>query len=728
MLRRSRVSLLLSVVHIARGSGGKVGQHAPSCACATASKNAHWLGQALHTTRLVKEDVVEVRQRAHAILSTATLENVTGSEVRSVLEGLRNSGSVSDLFMQKQILNKVHPYVSDAAKANDYQSLMRGLLRKQQTVAALELLSDMKQQNINPGVIMYNILVQHFRKQGNYHQVEALFADMKQMGIEPDQFTYNQLIKMYCDKQELGGAYQIYQDLLRARVKPNSHIYNALLSGCLVAGDQRLGVSLIHNIRASKTRIDTLLLNSIVKFLGTVTNDFDAAFEAYQELPARFTDAQPDIITYNIMLDLVRRFQRNDKKAMILSEIHETGLKPTQHTLHILLKDEMQSGHVDNVTKLLRDMDQQGVPVDDKILNDVMTYLCEQTAFSTAFQLWDEIGWKIHYEPNGRTYHAMFASFAKAGDSDMAEKLFHRLFEQRKPLTNQKNDKPKQSKPTTSIYTNLMLAYIRAGKPQSAMKVYYSIQDSLFTDSPIVPVDSIFYSSLIQAFSKSAQNTSLSREEQNKEMSTALQIFTDMRNRKLPVDKTIYTQLLSTAGKLGDAEIVRQLHKLIKVDMSLDPDISIYNAIMNAYNWTGQQSEVIDVWETIQFSGLEMQIDQASVSIVLDACGHNNMGYKAKAIWNELRRQQFPLHRNNWTSYVEALCRMGPKSWSSAQLLVKDRMIREVGLDKKTVQTLLSFARKYNLDDTATASVRQMVVDAFDEVTAEEWVKRDDAL
>jgi hypothetical protein len=151
--------------------------------------------------------------------------------------------------------------------------------------------------------------------------------------------------------------------------------------------------------------------------------------------------------------------------------------------------------------------------------------------------------------------------------------------------------------------------------------------------------------------------------------------------------------------------------------MYLDPDIAIYNSLMDAYNRTDDGETVLDIWQTLSMPASYSDItpDQTSVSIVFDSCGHNGFVSRANMIWKYLKRSQFKLNTNNYNSYIECLCRENGRSgWDQARQLVDEEMAipnkplrGKPTMDEKTVNTLISFAKKKGFEASEIKSLEQ---------------------
>lgn len=151
-------------------------------------------------------------------------------------------------------------------------------------------------------------------------------------------------------------------------------------------------------------------------------------------------------------------------------------------------------------------------------------------------------------------------------------------------------------------------------------------------------------------------------------------------------------------------EHIQRIHTLLKLDTNLTPDTGLLNALMNAYGHAGALENALAIWDQIRPAAR----DGASISIILDALGYAGPSAlpRAKQLWKTLRQKQGSrLNVNHYTSWVEALCRMG--EFEEAERVVFVDMKDKVRPDEKTLRTLVSFAWRVGKQAEVLENVRR---------------------
>ncbi|KAG9083132.1 hypothetical protein FS749_006271 [Ceratobasidium sp. UAMH 11750] len=183
----------------------------------------------------------------------------------------------------------------------------------------------------------------------------------------------------------------------------------------------------------------------------------------------------------------------------------------------------------------------------------------------------------------------------------------------------------------------------------------------------------------------------------------------------LPVESDAHLASVHNAHVL---EHIQRIHTLLKLDTNLTPDTTLLNALMKAYGHAGSLDGALAVWDQMKRPGSRGGWDNASVSIIVDALGRGgrNALPRARQLWDGLRwRHGAQLNTNNYTSWVEALCRMG--EFEDAERVVyvdmRDGANPRIRPDEKTLRTLVSFAWRVGRQAQVLEDVRRVFPDVI---------------
>ena len=197
------------------------------------------------------------------------------------------------------------------------------------------------------------------------------------------------------------------------------------------------------------------------------------------------------------------------------------------------------------------------------------------------------------------------------------------------------------------------------------------------------------------------------------------EIVRDMREAGFPVDVKVYTIILQQLGfaatKLwkslsqtpqqesyyyepppkGVADIpsvqraMRRIHQILLTDAAVQPDTVAWNTLMDAYQRAGCLREAYRIWESLWLS---RSFDNASISIMADACGHAGAHAEAVQVFPRIVKSGFEMNVRNWNAWLECLCRLGRVREAVEVLCNEMGQNGNVGPDEDSVRVVLGFA------------------------------------
>ncbi|TFK36965.1 pentatricopeptide repeat-containing protein [Crucibulum laeve] len=214
------------------------------------------------------------------------------------------------------------------------------------------------------------------------------------------------------------------------------------------------------------------------------------------------------------------------------------------------------------------------------------------------------------------------------------------------------------------------------------------------------------------------------------------EIVNDMRRRGLKITGEVYTILLHHIAKLGtevrkqksDSDpdtlerlinTTRRTHDLITLDASISPDAYLWNQLMDAYQRLGCFADACRVWDTMYVCG---RYNQASVSIILDACGYAGAWPMAKRICGRLFQDRFVFNIRNWNSWLECLCRLGRINDAVKVACVDMGKVPDsIPPDVESIKILMKFARNTTQHVEVRSRIQRHLPELWKTLPKEYW-------
>lgn len=662
-------------------------------------------------------------QKSYEILVNRNGDKVDRDTLRQLFLLVRRGKRPADLAFLSNIVGTMESKLGIAPQPFEYHALMYAYGVHQQPDRAYQLLQEMRDRGLSPSIYSYNTLLGCYKRAGDEEGALRLLDEMFDHDIRPDVGTYNTLIHLFASKNK-SKAYELYEQMQLQGVKPDAYTYSTLLTLATKDRNVKVGDEIYNQLlQGDRSELDITTVNSMLAYKVNAADDFNGALDLYHEIPSRFPDIKPDIVTYNLMLDACLKLNNAGLAHRIHADMKKAGCLPDVITYGTLMDAEARLGDINGAIKLFEKMTEGGIEPNDRILSCLAVLAAKETSTVEQVHRVNEIV-KQYAESvrlNMIAYNNLLSGLARHGSSVQAQELYDRVFRNRVQDTD------------ITTFTNLILAYVNNGLVDDAMDIYYELRN--YQDSPNaakhpIRLDTTFYTVLISALTRLSgeeaapiaqgrpapnyvytvgdgpDRTAYLDGDSQPSLLTALALFDDMRRLLIRPDAHVYTAILHACAHYRDVHVLEQIHKLIRMDLYLDPDTAMYNALMNAYNRMGDGHTVMQMWDTLSLSSApEAAIDQVTLSIVLDSCGHNGYQYKAKSIWRQAKRIGLQLNTNNYNSYIECLCRMkGRKGWDEAWRIMSEEMRRPGDrhstldsrpvINEKTVNTLISFARK----------------------------------
>ncbi|KAJ4306201.1 hypothetical protein N0V88_000997 [Collariella sp. IMI 366227] len=122
--------------------------------------------------------------------------------------------------------------------------------------------------------------------------------------------------------------------------------------------------------------------------------------------------------------------------------------------------------------------------------------------------------------------------------------------------------------------------------------------------------------------------------------------------------KAMYVQCLEGLGRNPDAESLRMVHNMLKMDATVQLDTQLYNALMMAYAAAEEPEVAVEFWRDITNSAEGPSY--ASLAIVFWACELLPFGDRtARPIWQKVQRMDLEVPADVFWSYCGALAGSG---------------------------------------------------------------------
>ncbi|KAK7924928.1 complex I intermediate-associated protein 84- mitochondrial [Apiospora marii] len=144
---------------------------------------------------------------------------------------------------------------------------------------------------------------------------------------------------------------------------------------------------------------------------------------------------------------------------------------------------------------------------------------------------------------------------------------------------------------------------------------------------------------------------------ERKRADMACQVFGHMRQHSNPnyrPNADTYIRCLEGLGQCPDAESLKMVHNMLKMDTTVRLTTAVYNALMIAYTACDDVSRALDYWKEISRS--QEGPSYQSLEIIFRAYEFSPYGVEAaQSLWDKVRKMEIEIPVNVYTAYAGVL-------------------------------------------------------------------------
>lgn len=221
---------------------------------------------------------------------------------------------------------------------------------------AVSFLSEMRYQNLKPGVRHYTSAISACSRGREWRAVLQLMADMNDDDVQRDVQVYN--IAMFALMR--GGAWQLALELFTGLkksvvLKPNAATYNTVINSCKTEGNWARALELWFEMSRERITPD---LDTYIGLLR-VSEECQRWGWSRQLLDTLYNlDAPRNVDMYNAAINACRRSKSWQLGLQLLKEMRNDKLAPTTRTFADVVELCEEGGRFDQALRLLEESDE----------------------------------------------------------------------------------------------------------------------------------------------------------------------------------------------------------------------------------------------------------------------------------------------------------------------------------------------------------------------------------
>lgn len=581
----------------------------------------------------------------------------------------------------------------------DFSTWIRLLSMSGQSLKARELLlSENPTQSKIQAACWLNIL-EGLQAEGNGDEMSKSISLLRKLSVPFTRGMQQRMVEWFADKGDLEQAKYWYMQPTyngKDHTSPNSATNAAILRCCAANQDIASGQEVIASIlkvTPQKRDWDSIFVWSAAT--GKGVDEINRMMEVMvQRMEQIGKSARPDVNTINSLVEYA--MSKNDPYSAerYVNLGQKRGIQPNAQTFILQMEYRLSVNDIEGARTAYFGLQGEDVPEDEDvpIINKLIQAMCTGTRkydFDTIMGIVDDLGArKARLESD--TVSALCLLHLKRGElRDVVDLLqthsYHYSSEQRAAVRN--------------VLVRFCLD--RETSTASAWDAY-QICRNVFDETP-------------REIRTRIMNNFFTRGRSD----MACHVFFHMRhhsNHLIRATADTYVDAFMGFAHAEDTESLELIHNQMKLDMEIEPNTRMRNALMFAYTMTENPVRAMEFWQEI-FASNEGP-SYSSIKLAFRACETMPFGDQhAKPIWARLMRMDVEVDKEVFAAYVGALA--GNSLHEEAQELVL-KAEEEFGFrpDVLILGTMYNATLSFDKQDLLEEFIKQKFPDVWTELEA----------
>lgn len=634
-------------------------------------------------------------------------------EVLNDLTSLAASGRTGDLTLLHAVLENFPAQCNLKITASTHAAIFDSFITSGNYSASLRWLETMstKPGQIPPSLSQWHAWIETFGSSHRDTQFPSLFRTIVASGCQPTPETYSIALAAMFHTEEPpkeAAVRKLLREAHQAGVPHNEEVISAITEGYAarrmvpLAEQIRIFYEKFYN-RQTDPHADTAALLKRVH----AQSKHRATVEAERLLSQGFTPTLQllaILLAESISADDIRFWEST---LRLEADVH-AWILVLQNCIH-------KTRSPDRVFQVYKDYIASGMTLTSKVVDPILRLLCMKTlrppkesdidrALLVYTDLFRATG---PGEPNAIIYNTLISALVSTQNTG---KYFPKALSLLEDM--QSRGVEMDSMTATSITILLLRSSATPAEAFQAYKRVFRRPDGkpALDAEGYVAVLNVFCR---LTFGKGNIHTAIPAWEQY------FEIVRDMREAGYPVNVKVYSIILQQLGfaatkirgskpqvfqeeyedqpKVGDVvdipsiqRAIRRIHQILVTDAAVQPDTIAWNTLMDAYQRVGCLRDAYRVWESLWLS---KSFDNASISIMADACGHAGAHAEAIQIFPRIVKSGFKMNIRNWNAWLECLCRLDRAREAVEVLCNEMGQSGNVEPSQDSIRVILSFVQ-----------------------------------
>ncbi|EEF37150.1 pentatricopeptide repeat-containing protein At3g09650, chloroplastic [Ricinus communis] len=428
---------------------------------------------------------------------------------------------------------------------------------------------------------------------------------------------------------QLSYAVSLINSMLRSGYLPHVKAWSAVISRLSSSPDDgpQQAIKLFNSITRRVRRFndaalvadsnpDTAAFNSVLNACANLGDGkmFLQLFDQMSEF-----GAEPDILTYNVMIKLCARCDRKDLLVFVLERVIQKRIPLCMTTLHSLVAAYVGFGDLETAEIMAQAM-REG-------RRDLCKILREVNMEDLGYYGEDVIENSQRLDQNRKNmfvFEKLLPNSIQSGDTEPS------LL-------------PKVYAPDSRIYTTLMKGYMNQGRVSDTIRMLEAMRHQ---DDNASHPDHVSYTTVISALVKAGS------------MDRARQVLAEMTRIGVPANRITYNILLKGHCQHLQIDKAKELLKEMDENAEIEPDVVSYNTMIDGCIQVDDSAGALAFFNEMREKGIAPT--KISYTTLMKAFSLSGQPKLANQVFDEMFKDpRVKVDLIAWNVLVEAYCKLG---------------------------------------------------------------------
>ncbi|CAA2995270.1 putative pentatricopeptide repeat-containing protein At5g37570 [Olea europaea var. sylvestris] len=322
----------------------------------------------------------------------------------AMMVGYLNSG---DLFKAKYLFDEM-PVKSLAT----WNAMIKGLVRLGELKGARILFDKMPERN----KVSFTTMIDGYAKAGDMATARLLFDELS----EKDLFSWSALISGYVQNGKSNEAMKVFGEMWAMNVRPDEFIMVSLMSACSQLGCLKLAKWVDFYICNNSFDLGRAHVAAALVDMNAKCGNMERASFLFEKMPKR------DLISFCSMIQGFSMHGNGVQAVALFDRMIDEGLRPDDVAFTVILAACTRAGLVDDGSRYFDIMiNEYSLSPSPDHYACMVDLLGKSGKLNAAYELIKS----MPVEPHAGAWGALLGACQLQCDTDLAEKVAHRLFE-----------------------------------------------------------------------------------------------------------------------------------------------------------------------------------------------------------------------------------------------------------------------------------------------------------